>query len=107
MSQRVNKYKHHLKFLAECDRKHCSHILKSADRELVKCICECALNVLNGNIPLDITQKRKLNKYKQQLRQLSSNKSILQKRKIIQTGSGFLPLLLGPIISALGATLFK
>ena len=107
MSQRINTYKHHINFLAQCDPKHCIHILKSADNELIKCICECALNVLRGNIPLEPAQKNTLRKYKKQLRQLSSNNPLTQKRKIIQRGSGFLPFLLAPIIAALGPTLFK
>ena len=107
MSQRIKTYKHHLNFLAQCDPKHCSHLLKSSDRELVKCICECAVNVLRGNVPLEPAQKNTLQKFKRQLRHLASNNSLVQKRKIIQSGSGFLPFLLAPIIAALGPALFK
>ena len=106
MSRRLNKYKHHLKFLSTCDRKHCAHLLKNADNELINCICECALNVLRGNVPLDAKQKKNLQKYKNQLRQLTSNSSLHKKKTIVQKGSGFLPFLLGPIISVLGS-LFK
>ena len=107
MSQRINKYKHHLKFLSECESKHCTHLLKNANGDLIKCICECALNVLCGNIPLDTSQKNNLQKYKHQLRSLTSRKNITQKKKIIQKGTGLLPFLLAPVITALGSTLFK
>ena len=107
MSRRLNKYKHHIKFLSACSPKHCSQFLKTADRELINCICECALNVLHGNVPLGDKQLTNLRKYKAQLRQLTAKGSFKKKKTIIQNGSGFLPLLLAPILTALGSSLFK
>ena len=107
MSRRLNTYKHHLRFLASCDKKQCTHLLKSADTELIKCICECALNILKGNIPLQSDQRKRLQKHKHKLRQLTGAASITEKKKIIQKGAGFLPFLLAPIISALGSILLK
>jgi len=107
MSQRLNKYKHHLKFLSSCKQNHCAHLLKSADKELVKCLCECVLNVLRGNVPLNSKQKTDLQKHRQQLRQLIAKGSLAKKKKLLQRGGGvFLPFLLAPIISALGS-IFK
>ena len=54
MSRRVNKYKHHLKFLSVCDHKTCKQLIGKADKELINCICECALNILKGSVPLII-----------------------------------------------------
>ena len=81
MSQRINTYKHHINFLAQCDPKHCIHILKSADNELIKCICECALNVLRGNIPLEPAQKKTLQKYKKTIETTFFKQSVDPKKK--------------------------
>ena len=107
MSHRVNKYKHQLKFLSVCDNKTCKQVIHSSDKELVKCICECVLNVLQGNIPVSQKEKSKLQKYKSDLRSLASDKPLTEKKRIIQKGNGFLPMLLGPVLAALGPLLFK
>ena len=108
MSQRVNKCKHHLKFLSVCDNKTCKQVIHSSDKDLVKCICECALNILQGNIPISQKEKKsKLQKHKSDLRRLASDKPLTEKKRIIQKGNGFLPMLLGPVLAALGPLLLK
>ena len=108
MSRRVNKYKHHLKFLSVCDHKTCKQLIGKADKELINCICECALNILKGSVPLKPQDKKKLIKRKRDLRALTSKSiNIADKKRIIQKGNGFLPMLLGPIIATLGSLLFK
>jgi len=77
-------------------------LLSGADKDLVIALCECALNVLKGNVPLTSIQKKKLSVYKNLLRQLSCKEVSLEKKKtiLVQQGRGlFLPLLLTPIIS--------
>lgn len=74
-------------------------LLQKADLKLVKCICECALNILRGNVPLKQTHKQRLKRYACILRRLANKNNSLKKKKrlIIQRG-GFLPLLLAPIL---------
>lgn len=106
-------------------------LLRTADESLVKCICECALNVLHGVVALKKGVKNRLKKYKKVLRQLVPWASVRQsggggegrgsgaarkrrrfnwrakKRLIMQKGCGaFLPLLLAPIITSLVSRLF-
>ena len=74
----------------------------------MRCLCECALNVLNGNIPLTPADKKKLNKYKNKLRYLTNRKlSAQKKKKTLNQKGGFLGALLTPVLSALGGLLFK
>ena len=62
------------------------------------CLCECALNVLNGNIPLKPADKKKLKKYKQNLRSLVNRKfSVQKKKKTLNQKGGFLGALLTPV----------
>lgn len=78
-------------------------LIQHAHKDLIRCICECALNLLHGNIPLKDCEKSKLCKHKKILRKLADRKqSLIRKKKILnQKGGAFLPLLLGPLISAL------
>lgn len=84
-------------------------ILRTADRKLIKYICECALNILKGVIVLKTSEFKRLKRYRKILRQLATTDTNQQlknlwknkKRIIIQEGGGFLPLILGPLISGL------
>jgi hypothetical protein len=50
-----------------CIRKH---IITKADGSLIDCLCECADNILRGNVPLTKLQKEKLKRNKAGLRAL-------------------------------------
>ena len=41
-----------LHVLAHALPQMCKAIIRAADRELMTCLCECAQNILNGNVPL-------------------------------------------------------
>ena len=58
------------------------------------------MNVLHSSISLKQRDKRKLTKHKSDLRNLSSTVVFITKKKqVVQKGRGFLPLLLGPVLS--------
>lgn len=89
-------------------------ILKSSDHDIIRCICECTLNILKGNIPLENNQFKKLKKYKNIIRNLVGEKKKKKinwdkkKKTIIQQGNGtFLPLILTPLVEILLSQLFK
>lgn len=84
-------------------------VIQNAEKDLIKCICECALNILNGNVEVTNQQKNKLKKFKKVLRKLSSSQGgVKSRKKIIQKGgAAFLPLLLAPIIGELISHLFS
>ena len=77
-------------------------LLHHCDKELIKCLCECAQNVLKGNVPLTLSQKQKLCRHKHNLRELASKKVSKKKKTAILQKGGFLGALLTPIISLLG-----
>jgi hypothetical protein len=79
-------------------------ILRSNCRgDFIDCVCECARNILKGNVPLNSAQKQALRRRKKILHQLALKKtSQKKKKKLIQSG-GFLGALLGPIVSVLGS----
>ena len=83
-------------------------VLQEADAKFVRRICECALNVLIGNVPLTKGHKCRLRKHAKVLRKLASSVITLQRRKniIVQRG-GFLPALLASLIGTLFANLMN
>ena len=97
--------------LSHCDDGQRTAILRAADKSFVKCICECALNVLQGVVKLRDCEKKQLYKHKTVLRKLINRKSNSEnwktkKRTIVQSGGSFLPALLAPIIGTLISKLF-
>ena len=107
MANRLKKHSDTLSVMSKANPKVNKVLIQNANKELVYCLCECAHNVLKGNVPLNPSQKRKLNRYKQGLRSLVKSKtSVLKKKKILQQG-GFLPALLGPILGIAGPIIGK
>lgn len=95
-----------LRALAVVDPKTRRAILQTADKPLIYALCEIALNFLSGHIPVSPANKKKLSKYKSQLRMLArKGESWQEKKRIVQRGGGFfIPLLLSvlaPVISNL------
>jgi hypothetical protein len=109
MSRSLQNNADTLKFLCKTKHQYRKALLKSADKDLVHCICECAHNTLLGKVPLTKTQKSKLSKHKSTLRKLAKRGTSLTKRKkvIFQKGGAFLPLLLAPVISGVLSSLFN
>jgi len=99
---------------------HALHVLKTAEptwrkalitirnKELVNCISECVLNVLNGNLKLSDCNTRKLQKHKSELRTVADRQVSLSGRKllIVQRG-GFLLPLLSAILPKIASLIFK
>ena len=103
MTSRIEQFAPALRLLHRYDSARRKRWIKHnlAD-EFVFCLCECAKNLLKGNVPLTHAQKKTLSRRKKELRELARKKvSLKKKRKIVQSG-GILGTLLGPIISVLG-----
>ena len=103
MSQRLKKYAPYLCILHRSLPKVRKALLKkNCSPEFLRCLSECAKNVLNGNVRLTPIQKKQLSKQKKLLRKIVLKKTPLKtKRRIAQTG-GFLGALLSPIVKILG-----
>ena len=83
-------------------------IVSNCDRELVNSICECVLNVLNGNVRLSGCFARKLRKHWTVLRKVADKRvPISGKKKLIVQRGGFLLPLLSAVLPALATLIFK
>jgi hypothetical protein len=105
MTSTFNKRKGDLQFI--CDQHHTyrRELLKHIDDGLVKCICHCTTNILNGKLPISSNDKKKLRKHKVILRKLDQPKTTTatKKRLIVQSGGGFLLGLIPAVIGALAS----
>ena len=107
MTSRVKRQAPLLLALAKAHPHICKAILHGADKDLLHCLSECALNILKGNVKLKPSDKARLTKYRQKLRKVADKRvSLKQKHKMVQTG-GFTPALLAPLLAPLIAPLAK
>lgn len=105
MSDRLKKNFEKLRLINESSPKMRKRILSNCKPDLLCCLCECAMNVLKGNVPLKKSQKSKLSRFRHMLRKLALKKTGVKiKKRIVQTG-GFLGALLTPVLSFLGTLL--
>lgn len=81
-------------------------LLAAADPEIIKIIIEIAYNILEGNISLTKSQKRKLYPYRNCFHLLTDKQCSLKKKQttLVNQKGGFLPFLI-PIISTLAGGL--
>lgn len=94
MTKLVKKYLPVIENYKNLKKQEKQKYLKSIS--FAKCVCEICLNLIKGVIPLKETQKRKLRRHTNILRKLTrkiKKKNFINKKKLIQTGGSFLPLL--------------
>jgi len=93
-----------LKALQKMNSRQRVQFLQHADNSLITAICECALNVLKGNVELTKVQKSYLSRMKKFIRLLAKKTVSLKKKRkhLVQKGGSILiPLLVNAAISAL------
>jgi len=82
-------------------------IIANSDKELLTSISECALNVLKGNVKLSVCKKRKLRKFRRQLRTVvDKHVPLARKKKLIIQRGGFLVPLLSAVLPTLATLIY-
>lgn len=79
-------------------------LLKACDASRIHSICECAYNLLRGNIPLSEKERKQLSKHKSILRRIVKRGECWAKKRkyLVQQGGGvIIPLLLSTALQAL------
>ena len=106
MTQRLKRHAETLCFLYKKPR-YTKAIIEQADDDLLDCLRVCCKNTLEGNVPLSPSQKDKLKRHKNTLRELVEPRpSRNRKRALLQKG-GFLSALLGPVLALAAPLLSK
>jgi hypothetical protein len=95
MSSRISRNRERLKQLYKAPPAQRKVILRTANPDFINSLCEIALNILQGKIPLTPQQHIKLRRRKKDLRILANKNVLISKKKrlINQTGGFLLPLL--------------
>src|ERR1700761_1501803 len=75
-------------------KKSRNNLLKHAKKCVIDSISEIAVNCLNGNIPLENCDLKKLSRHKKVLRQIASKIPYTKRKHILIQSGGFLPILL-------------
>ena len=77
-----------------------NQIISNGNNDLIKSLCEITNNTLNGNVKLNKKCVSKIKRYKTSMRNISDSKRSLssKRRELIQKG-GFLPVILGALLS--------
>ena len=107
MSQRLRRNHDFLKLLAKCTPAQRKAILKVADDNLIKTICECVLNVLEKTVPTGRAVKKRLFPHKKALSTLVHKGTPIERKKkiLIQHEGNFLGVLLPPVLRVLSSLL--
>ena len=108
-SHKVLQHKDFLSLLARSKSKAQQRkLLDFASKDQIHSLLEIILNLKKNKINLNKSQKRKLAKYKKAFRILLASKQLSKQKQILnQTGTGFLPLLLPAVVSAVAGLLKK
>ena len=96
MSSRISRNRDRLKQLYKAPPAMRKVILRTASDDFINSLCEIALNILQGKIPLTPSQHNRLRKQKKDSRLLAGKTVLISKKKkrlINQTGGFLLPLL--------------
>ncbi len=106
-TEKLEKHADILRVLARANPKMTKAIIGAADGKLINCLCECAHNVLKGNVPLGHSHLRKLKRCRADVRTLVNKRiSKAKKKRILQKG-GFLGALLAPVAATVLADVVK
>jgi hypothetical protein len=100
---RVKKNNNLLELVATSKKKLRNSIIKGSDKEFIYSICECILNVMNGNIKLDKKTFDKLKVYKQTFKKLLKKSKLNEKKNLIVQKGGFLEFLIPAVISGISS----
>lgn len=80
----------YLDVIAKGTSKQRRHILTHANKQLLECLCECALNILEGPVRLNAKEKKALERHRRKLQILAyPNIPVKHKRAVLrQRGAG-------------------
>ena len=101
---RFSKNKNYLCLLSCCKNKLRKAIVLNSNKDQIYSVCECILNVSNGNVTVSKEDFHRLKKYKNIFRALLCKRGGLnEKKKILIQRGGFLQFLIPAVISGISS----
>ena len=98
---KIKKNSRLLKVISTSKKKLRDSIIKGSDKEFIYCICECVLNLMNGNLNIDKNTYYKLKPYKNTFKKLLKKSQLKDKKRIIIQKGGFLQYLIPAVITSI------
>jgi hypothetical protein len=94
-----------LRLLHNTNSRQRKELIRTASKDQILSVCECAFNILQKNVQLTPYQLKQFRKAKRIVYKIADRTvPINTKKKVLEQSGGFLPLLLAPIVgSILGA----
>ena len=86
----IKKNEYVLRILAEDNPQTTTYIICGAGRPVIPCFVDWPHNILEGNIPLELKEKERLGKYKEELQALRK-KNISDRKKETDFARGWIP----------------
>ena len=100
--KRLKAHKHTLHLLKNSNKKTREQLITSGSNDLIKSLCEVTQNTLNGNNKLSKNCLGRLLCYKTPMRKIIDPKrSLSSKRKVLVQKGGFIPIILGALLSGI------
>ncbi len=113
-SRKFSPLKNTIKFLSFCqDKRIHKDILSRAPPNVIKRICDAALNAQQGQVTLSKKQKLVLAHHRKTIEKLLEKAIPVERKRriLVQRGGGIaaliLPIILSTVLEALGSKLFK
>ena len=113
-SRKFSPLKHTIKFLSFCqDKRIHKDILSRAPPNVIKRICDAALNAREGQVILSKKQKQLLSRHRKTIEKLLKKSLPIERKRrvLVQQGGGvaavIIPVILSAVLGALGSKLFK
>ena len=79
-----------------------NQLIRTASKDQLESICECAHNIFRRNVALSPSELSNIRKHREIVYKVASkNVSLPRKRAILEQSGGFLPALLAPIIGTI------
>ena len=87
MSARLQQNCKMLQILSTAKPQMIKAVIGAADKDLITCLCECAHNLIKGNVPLTKDHLTRLQRHKKHIHEIAKKGTTQQrKRKLLQTG---------------------
>lgn len=90
MSSIIEENRAVAEFLSAAKPEYTKAVLKNADKEVIKIICECCQNVLFNDLHLSEEMKQRLQKHKSSLKKLAAKGTKAKQKKSIIKRKGHL-----------------
>lgn len=108
MSKLIERNYSFLRDLSESTISKRREIIESATEDNINALTELSINLLQGNLAISEEDKIKLSKHKTFIRNLSQKEiPISQKKKGILYNCNILPMIISPLLGALGSVFGK